>query len=115
MTIADWLETCTPAPPPTLATALRGALAPVLQTSVSSGEEGQGNRAHAEMLRAAEALLLPVMRGSSAGRGMALDLLCADALVTYAFEAAAEDPESIAALADAAMRSIGSLAAEGCR
>jgi hypothetical protein len=67
------------------------------------------------MLRAAEALLLPVMRGGSAGRDMALDLLSADALMTYAFEAAAEDPDSIAALADAAMRSIGSLAVERCR
>ncbi len=42
-------------------------------------------------------------------RDHALDLLAADALVTYAFEAAADDPERLVARADAAMRDIASL------
>jgi len=39
----------------------------------------------------------------SAGRESALDLLTVDALVTYAFEAAAGAPESLEATATAAM------------
>lgn len=115
MTLADWLDARTPAPPRALRARIRGALAPVLRVDVSDGEEGKGRRAHAEMLKAAEALLVLVVQGDSTGRDAALDLLSADALMTYAFEAAADEPESIAALADAAMLSIGTLASERCQ
>ena len=43
-------------------------------------------------------------------RDRALDLLAVDALVTYAFEAAAEHPESLAQRATTAMSSIAALA-----
>ena len=43
-------------------------------------------------------------------RRTALDLLAADALATYAFELASERPESLATLADAAMRRFAALA-----
>jgi hypothetical protein len=43
-------------------------------------------------------------------RAQALELLAADALVTYAFEAASEEPEALAARADEAMRRIAELA-----
>jgi hypothetical protein len=36
-------------------------------------------------------------------RAQALDLLAADALLTYAFEAAADEPQSLVARADDAM------------
>lgn len=45
-------------------------------------------------------------------RAHALDLLAADALVTFAFEAAAEEPSRVAALADPAMRRIAELLEE---
>jgi hypothetical protein len=43
-------------------------------------------------------------------RRTALDLLAADALATYAFELASERPESLAMLADEAMRRFAALA-----
>lgn len=48
--------------------------------------------------------------GVDAARASAVDLLAADACVTWAFEAAAEDPETLGARADAAMRRIAALA-----
>jgi hypothetical protein len=44
------------------------------------------------------------------GRAAALDLLAADALATYAFEAAADDPDAIPARARAAMARLSSFA-----
>ena len=43
-------------------------------------------------------------------RENALDLLSADAFVTYAFEAAADEPATIASRADAAMRRVSARA-----
>ncbi len=43
-------------------------------------------------------------------REVALDLLSADAFVTYAFEAAADDPTTITSAADEAMRAVSDLA-----
>jgi hypothetical protein len=57
-------------------------------------------------------LLSEILRHGSAQRDAALDLLTADALVTYAFEAAADDPASLDARAAAAMRQI-SLVVDG--
>jgi hypothetical protein len=75
-------------------------------------QEGAG-RTHEELLAAARSLLGVVLGSESAGRACAHDLLAADALVTYAFEVAAEDPDAIDALADSAMRTLGALALEG--
>ena len=49
------------------------------------------------------------MADPSNGRGRALDLLAADALVTYAFEAASEHPETLAQCAEAATLRIARL------
>lgn len=54
-------------------------------------------------LRAAEATLTRVLGDGGSERAAALDLLAADALVTYAFEAASEMPEAIPELARTAM------------
>lgn len=64
----------------------------------------------AACLAAGEALLAGVLSGDCASRDTALDLLAADALVTRAFERAADEPASLPALADAAMRRIALLA-----
>ncbi len=58
------------------------------------------------LLDAGHALLSTILGSGSTQRDAALDLLTADALVTYAFEAAADDPAAIDARAAAAMRAI---------
>ena len=54
-------------------------------------------------------LLTSVLRAGTTQRDVALDLLTADALVTYAFEAAAEAPEALDAHAAAAMRALAAV------
>jgi hypothetical protein len=62
------------------------------------------------MLERAEALLAELLALGCAQRDRALDLLAVDALVTYAFEAAAESPETLGDRAGAAMSSLAMLA-----
>ena len=64
-------------------------------------------------LAAGERLVAELLRNDSTSRESALDLLTADALVTYAFEAAGEDASSIDAHAALAMRRISAIAAAG--
>ena len=109
MRISEWLETRTPLPPRALGLRVRTALAPVLD----DGMREDGTPGFEEMLAAARSLLTIVLRDEDGDRECAHDLLAADALVTYAFELAAEDPDEIEALADSAMRDLGALAAEG--
>ncbi len=55
-----------------------------------------------DLIAAATSILRGVAYGDRANdRAAALDLLAADALITYAIEAAAEDPASFAAQTDA--------------
>lgn len=61
------------------------------------------------LLDAGQALLSEILRAGSTQRDAALDLLTADALITYAFEAAAEDPDTLDARAAAAMRAMAAL------
>lgn len=79
-----------------------------------------GDRMHTDFAEAprifvdaAEALLRDLLARPSTGRDVALDLLTVDALVTYAFEAAAADVESLPALADDAMRRFGATVSAG--
>ncbi|MBI2408903.1 MAG: hypothetical protein HYV19_11425 [Gemmatimonadetes bacterium] len=62
------------------------------------------------MLIASGMLMAGVLSQTPSCRDAAVDLLAADACVTYAFEAAADEPESFTFLADEAMRSIAKLA-----
>lgn len=62
------------------------------------------------LIAACNTALARVLDSGAASRDSALDLLSADAFVTYAFEAAADAPESIGARCDAAMRQISDLA-----
>jgi hypothetical protein len=64
------------------------------------------------LLRAGDVLLAEVLRPrTGAPRETALDLLAADACVTWAFEAAADEPGTVGARAEAAMRRIAEVAA----
>ena len=77
MTGPDWLSRRTPAPPDDLASAIRSAV-PI------------GDPTPTQLLGAARALLERVLNNECAQREAALDLLTADALVTYAMEIANE-------------------------
>lgn len=60
---------------------------------------------------AGERLLEAVLEAGCSSRETARDLLTADALVTYAFEAAAQSPAALAARASGAMTRLAALAA----
>lgn len=62
-------------------------------------------------LAAAERLVANLLKSGSTSRDTALDLLTADALVTYAFEAASTHPETIAQRTEQAMQRIAALGA----
>jgi len=104
MTVGEWLAARTPAPPDNLADHLRRTLGPALAR--------EADEAVVACLDAAVGLLTSLRDDPDAGRERALDLLAADALVTYAFEAAAEDPLALAEVAKGAMWRIGDVAAE---
>jgi len=88
-TLAFWLGGRRPAPPQALATRL-GAIV---------GDEA--GSPPATLARLGAAVLGTVARAGEQGRRHALDLLAADALVTYAFEAQAEaDVRGLARLAE---------------
>lgn len=103
MTIGEWLATRTPAPPAELDAALRAALGDAVGRDAAA--------MHDEALAAAERLLSPLLARGCETRAQANILLTADALVTYAFEAAADEPEVIAERATAAMMRLAQLAA----
>lgn len=87
--LARWLESRRPVPP----TVLGANLAASLTDATATLPE--------HLADLGRALLGRVAATPEAGRAWALDLLAADAFVTYAFEAQAElDPAGLAPLAD---------------
>lgn len=105
MTVGDWLRSRTPAPPPALAARLELILAASLEDAVE--------QLPTVCLAACERLVAELLRIDCTSRESALDLLTADALVTYAFEAAGERASSIDAHAASAMRRISAIAVAG--
>jgi len=106
-TVADWLESREPAPPSALLVRLRAAL--------GNGATRDAGETVEVCLAAGERLLAAVLASEDASRECALDLLTADALVTYAFEAASDRPGELAARASRAMTRIASLGVHpGC-
>ena len=103
-TVRAWLDARDPAPPPALAARAREVL----------GEHGGLAAAPTAepFLVAAEALLGRMLREGSDTRRSALDLLVADALVTWAFESATEGEDDLVLLAGDAMSRIGCLAGD---
>jgi len=102
-TVAAWLAERQPAPPAALVRRIREAL--------GDSAEREATVAADVCLAAGERLLATVLGDEDASRDYALDLLTADALVTYAFEAASETPGELAARAARAMMNIASLGA----
>ena len=100
-TVGEWLRTREPAPE---------VLARRLEEVLEARGALDAPEAPEPLLAAAEALLGGMLRAGCATRASALDLLVCDALVTYAFEAAADEPERLDALTRAAMMRIGALA-----
>ena len=101
MTVGDWLRAREPQPPPALSARIDAVLAESLRAPTGEVSE--------LFLSAGERLVSELLRSNSTTRESALDLLTADALVTYAFEAASEVPSSIEARTAAAMTRIAAL------
>lgn len=103
MTIADWVAARTAGAPPALTTRVLAALASVLDDPADTVPEAA--------LAAADAALRQLLaRGGT--RAAAPDLLAVDALVTYAFESACDEPDQLVERAAAAMRRVAALADE---
>ena len=100
MTLREWLETRTPAPPPRL-----------LQRIVEIlGPNGNDDASPGVMLDAAERLLRELTARPTLARDSALDLLTVDALVTYAFECAASSPDALFEATTRAVERLGAIA-----
>jgi hypothetical protein len=104
VTLSDWLRQRTPTPPPELSARIEQTLGERCGADASA--------APAFCIAAAHELLRELSSRPSAGRESALDLLTVDALVTYAFEAASADPDSLAARAEDAMTRLAATARE---
>ena len=92
-----------PPPPPALVARLREV--------IGAARDEPAARVPDVCLEAGERLVSDLLRSRSTTRGSALDLLTADALVTYAFEAAGESASGIDVRAGAAMARISALGA----
>ena len=107
MMLSAWLDARRPAPPVRLRARIDAALGPALQSDA--------NDAAGACLRAGEQLARELLQENATSRESALDLLAADALVTYAFEAASQRPGELAAQCRAAMERIAALASAADR
>jgi len=105
MTLAGWLDARRPVPPPALRERIRLALAESL--------DGDERHAFDACLSAGERVVASLLRENATSRDTAIDLLAADALVTYAFEAASDQPAELSSRASEAMKRIASLADSG--
>jgi len=107
VTLAGWLDARRPAPPPALRARIDAALGESLHADAEEATEA--------CLRAGERVVETLLRAHATSRESALDLLAADALVTYAFEAASERPAELVARSAEAMRRIAALDADSAR
>jgi hypothetical protein len=105
VTLSRWLDARRPVPPP----ALRARIDTALGSSLDAGEEA----ALEACLSAGERVVASLLRSNATSRDTAIDLLAADALVTYAFEAASDRPAEIAVRAADAMARIAALGQAG--
>jgi hypothetical protein len=101
-TVGEWIATVHPAPPP--------ALHHRLQQLLTDGASRPVQEVPEACLEAGEQLLDALLTCGSTSRATALDLLAVDSLVTYAFQAAADDPSRIEERASRAMVRIAALA-----
>lgn len=92
--LKSWLDSRSPRPPERLAKRIESA--------IEAQPVGQSGHFAKPLAAAAAAILEIIMsdREAAETRSAALDLLAADALITYALEAAAEECDSLAATTD---------------
>lgn len=102
MTVEEWLRSRTPPAPPALLARVLDALA--------DGRARDESEAATVCLDSAVRLLEPLLHEGRPGRESALDLLAADALATYAFEAAGADFERLDDRTASAMMRLAGLA-----
>lgn len=96
MNMSEWLDARTPAAPDRLRARTHAALGDQAHVGAADAPDA--------CVVAAERLLEALLPQGCDTREGALDLLAADALATYAFEAAADTPELLDARAAAAMQ-----------
>ena len=104
-TVGEWLASRTPPPPELLRFRIDRALGTSLDRDVADTER--------VCVEAAERVLSRLFVDGEGERREAVDLLAADALVTYALEFAAEAPESFADHATRAIEQFGQLHVAG--
>lgn len=104
-TVGDWLGSRTPPPPELLRSRIDVALGTALDRDVA--DTGR------VCVEAAERVLSRLFVDGEGERREAVDLLAADALVTYALEFAADAPESFADIATHAIERFGQLHGAG--
>lgn len=107
MTVGDWLTSTALTPPPALAARIGSAIGPRVAAPAAEAPR--------VFMDSALALVDQLASRGCAHRDDAIDLLAADALMTYAFEAASEAPDSIAALAEEAIGRLAQVAATESR
>ena len=101
MTVGAWLRSRTPPPPPAMLAGVIDALGD--RTALGA------HAAPMACLDAAVALLEALLREDTLGRERADELLVADALVTYAFEAAATSASDLDEFAATVMTRLAGL------
>jgi len=99
--LSAWLDARRPIPPATLRARIDAALGSELHADVADAAE--------TLLAAGERLVRSLLAEDATSRDSATELLAADALVTYAFEAASERPADLSARAATAMARIAAL------
>jgi hypothetical protein len=105
VTVSDWLRDRQPVPPTRLAARIESAV------GMERGHLVEAAAFYA-CLESCESLLGDLAARSAPGREAALDLLAADALATYALEAAADDPTTLETRAREAMKRLAAIAGE---
>jgi hypothetical protein len=125
--LSAWLRARTPAPPPELASRIESMIAAGLGSEVGSELRSDSNCGQVasdsngigepqfesdpnSLIASATTAMATLLHDGCLTRQSALDLLAIDALVTYAFEAAADDPDGLDARAEGALASIAALA-----
>lgn len=106
-TVESWLAAREPAPPTALASRLRELVAQHDPAALAA----DAREVPTVLLHVGASVLGRLLREAATTRESALDLLAADALVTYAFEAAGETPTTLEASATRAMAHIARVAA----
>lgn len=103
MTVRDWIGSQSPPPPSRLAGRLSAAL--------SAADRSTHHETPRVLLDAATGILRQSIQEPNRlrSRSAALDLLAADALITYALEAAADDCDSFVAQTDEMIRRLSSV------